>query len=310
MRALLVVNPVATSTTPRKGEVLASALGGDLELEIVHTTSRGHATELAAKARVEGLDLVVVLGGDGTVNEVVNGLLEEGPHADVPALAVLPGGGANVFARTLGLPRDPVDATEALLGAVRAGRRRSIGLGTAGGRWFTFNAGMGWDAEVVARVDRRRLDRGAERAPKAGDYVRAAVVEFFVGEHRRRPALRVLRPGSEPIEGVQMAIVANTAPWTYWGRRALLTSPHASYDRGLDLYALTRLRTLSALGEARRLVMGRPGDRSGHVHRDHDLPELTLRADRPMAAQVDGEALGETEVLVLRSVPHALRVMV
>jgi diacylglycerol kinase family enzyme len=311
MRALLVVNPVATSTSRRTREVLASALERDLKLDVAHTTRRGHAAELARQARRDGLDLVVILGGDGTVNEVVNGLLDAGPHDGVPALGVVPGGGTNVFARALGLPRDPVEATGALLGAVRAERSRAVGLGLAGSRWFTFNAGMGWDADVVARVDRRRRERGRERAPTTGDYVRAAAIQFFGSTDRRHPGLTIHRPGAEPVGHVHMAIVANTAPWTYWGERPLLTSPEASFDSGLDLYALTRLRTLGTLGEARRLVRGRSGDRQGRqVHREHDLPELTLKASRPMSAQVDGETLGETDELVLRSVPAALRVMV
>lgn len=310
LRALLVVNLVATSTSQRTREVLASALESDLKLEVAHTTRRGHGAELARQARLDGIDLVVALGGDGTVNEVVNGLLEDGPSDDVPALGVVPGGGTNVFARALGLPRDPVEATGALLAAIRAGRRRSIGLGAAGERWFTFNAGMGWDAEVVARVDRRRRKVGRERHPTSGDYVRAAAVEFFAGTERRHPTLTVHRPGAEPLEGVHMAIVANTAPWTYWGERPLLTSPQASFDRGLDLYALTRLRTVGTLAEVQRLLTGRTSERAHHVHREHDLPELTLRSSRPVAAQVDGEALGETDELVLRSVPDALRVVV
>ena len=107
MRALLVVNPVATSTSRRTREVLVSALERDLKLDVAHTTRRGHAAELARQARLDGLDLVVILGGDGTVNEVVNGLLDAGPHDGVPALGVVPGGGTNVFARALGLPAGP-----------------------------------------------------------------------------------------------------------------------------------------------------------------------------------------------------------
>lgn len=310
MRALLVVNPVATTTSRRTREVLVSALERDLKLEVVETARRGHAAQLAREARLDGLDVVVILGGDGTVNEVVNGLLAEGPHDDVPALAVVPGGGTNVFARALGLPRDPIEATGALLAALREGRRRSIGLGAAGDRWFTFNAGMGWDADVVARVDRRRQERRTQRATTTGDYVRAAAVQFFGGTDRRHPALTVLRPGAEPLGGVHLAIVANTAPWTFWGERPLLTSPQASFERGLDLYAVTRLGIVSTLREVRHLVRGHPSERARHIHREHDRSELTLRASRPMAAQVDGESLGERDELVLRSVPHALRVVV
>ena len=308
-----MVNPTATTTSARTREVLASALEAELKLEVAHTTARGHATELAAEARADGLDLVVVLGGDGTVNEVVNGLLANGPHTGVPALAVVPGGGTNVFHRALGLPRDPVEATGAVLDALRDQRRRSIGLGMAGDRWFTFNAGMGWDAEVVARVDRRRRARSTDRHTRPGDYVRAALEQFFLHTDRRHPAL-TLHTNGEAREGLHLAIVANTAPWTFLGDRPLQTSPEASFDTGLDLYALTRLRTVGTLSEVRRLLRGaptprRPGART-LVHREHDLPALTLRASRPVAAQVDGEALGELDTLVLRSVPNVLDVVV
>jgi diacylglycerol kinase family enzyme len=313
MRALLVVNPAATTTSARTREVLASALEAELKLEVAHTAARGHATELAAEARADGLDLVVVLGGDGTVNEVVNGLLADGPHTGVPALAVVPGGGTNVFHRALGLPRDPVEATGAVLDALRDQRRRSIGLGMAGDRWFTFNAGMGWDAEVVARVDRRRRARSTDRHTRPGDYVRAALEQFFLHTDRRHPAL-TLHTNGEAREGLHLAIVANTAPWTFLGDRPLQTSPEASFDTGLDLYALTRLRTVGTLAEVRRLMTGtatpeRRGPRT-LVHREHDLAELTLHASRPVAAQVDGEALGELESLAFRSVPDALNVVV
>ena len=317
MRALLVVNPAATTTSARTREVLASALETDLKLEVAHTRHRGHAAELAAEARADGLDLVVVLGGDGTVNEVVNGLLggvDATDVPDVPDLAVVPGGGTNVFSRALGLPRDPVEATGALLDALREHRRRSIGLGLAGERWFTFNAGMGWDAEVVARVDQRRRSRPTQqRHTTPLDYVRAAVEQFFLHTDRRTPAITLEVPGAEP-QPVHMAIVANTAPWTYLGDRPLLTSPEASFDTGLDLYALTRLRTMGTLSEARRLLRGRPTpDRRGPrtlVHRQHDLAELTLRASHPVAAQADGEALGDIQTLTFRAVPNALCVVV
>ena len=302
MRALLVVNPAATTTSARTREVLASALETDLKLEVAHTRHRGHAAELAAEARADGLDLVVVLGGDGTVNEVVNGLLCGGDPTDVPDvpdLAVVPGGGTNVFSRALGLPRDPVEATGALLDALREHRRRSIGLGLAGDRWFTFNAGMGWDAEVVARVDQRRRSRPTEQRhthPRTTSGPRSRSSSCTPTAGRRRSPWRCPAPSRSRVH---MAIVANTAPWTYLGDRPLLTSPEASFDTGLDLYALTRLRTVGTLSEARRLLLGRPTpDRRGPrtlVHRQHDLAELTLRASRPVAAQVDGEALGDVQ---------------
>lgn len=145
---MLIANPKATSTSRRARDILMRAFTGDLDLVLAETGHRGHATELARQAAVDGYDVVIALGGDGTVNEAVNGLLAEGPSPDLPALAVLPSGSANVFARALGLPDDPIGSTRAVLEALRAGRHRTVGLGTArhpGGaeRYFTFCAGWG-----------------------------------------------------------------------------------------------------------------------------------------------------------------------
>ena len=115
MQALLVVNPKATATTARTRDVLAHALASEIRLEVVETKARNHATELAKRAVEDGLDLVVALGGDGTVNEVVNGLLSTGPRPGLPALAVVPGGSTNVFARALGQAGTAVEATSDLL---------------------------------------------------------------------------------------------------------------------------------------------------------------------------------------------------
>ncbi len=287
--------------------MLTAALDSDLKLEVVHTERRGHAAELARQARVDGLDLLVVLGGDGTVNEAVNGLLAEGPHPAVPDLAVVPGGGTNVFARALDLPRDPVEATGALLDALREGRRRAVGLAMADDRWFTFSSGMGLDAEVVAAVDARRR-RGATIGN--GAYVRAAVRHFFTGTDRRHPALRVEADGRPAEDPTHLVIVSNAAPWTYWGDRPVQPTPGASFDTGLDVYGLRNLRTVATLRQVRQLLQpsGRT-PRGRQVLSLHDLDQVTVRADRPTALQVDGEPLGDRTQVVFRAVPAALRVV-
>src|SRR5450631_91568 len=156
MRAVLVVNPNATATTLRTRDVLAAALSSDLRVDSQETKGRGHAIELATQAVETGADLVVALGGDGTVNEVVNGILSEGVRPGLPDLAVVPGGSTNVFARALGMPASAVEATGQILEALREGRSRRIGLGKANERWFTFCAGLGIDAAVVERVEQKR----------------------------------------------------------------------------------------------------------------------------------------------------------
>jgi diacylglycerol kinase family enzyme len=308
MRALLVVNPRATATTASTRNVLISALASDLKLDVAETRHRGHATELARQAALDGFELVVVLGGDGTINEVVNGLLADGPGPDVPALAVVSGGSTNVFPRALGLPREPVEATAVLLDAVRAGRRRVVGLGTADERYFTFCAGLGLDGEVVRMVEARRR-RG--RRSTSALYVRTAVEHFFTATDRRHPAIVLERPGADPACGLYLGIVANTAPWTYLGARPVNPCPRASFDLGLDLFALRRLRVVSTLRHVRQILStgGRP-PRGRDVVVLHDVTGFTLRSQRPLALQVDGDYVGEREVVTFRSRPRALRVVV
>ena len=306
MRALLVVNPAATTTTPRSREVLARALSSELKVEVAETTHRGHAMALAVRAMREGLDAVVALGGDGTVNEVVNGLLTDGVRPDLPALAVVPGGSTNVFARAVGLPQHPFDATGAILEALRAGRSRRVGLGLAGDRYFTFNAGLGFDADVVRRIEKRR--RAGEQTSHA-KYVRAALAQYFATD-RRRPAITVERPGEEPVPGVHFVLVTNTAPWTYLGDRMVQPSPEASFDTGLDIFGPRSMRIPLTLRYLRRALFDSAPLRSRRLLRVHDLAEFTLRASRPLALQLDGDWLGERESVRFRAVPDVLRVIV
>ena len=308
VRALLGAPLAATTTSARTRNVLVRALGSELKLEIAETTHRGHAAELAARARTDGLDVVVALGGDGTVNEIVNGLLAAGPAQDTPALAVVPGGSTNVFARALGLPENPVEATGLVLDALREQRRRRIGLGRADGRWFTFCAGLGLDAEVVAQVEEQRA-RGRVATP--GLYVRSAVRKFYRGTDRRHPRLRLERAGHEPVEGLYLAVISNTAPWTYLGRRPVNPSPLASFDTGLDVFALRSLGTLATLRHTRQLLGGgQRGVRGRHVVALHDLREFVLRAEEPVACQVDGEAVGVRTSVGFSAVERALDVVV
>jgi len=308
MRALAVTNPSATAMSPRTRDVIMRALGSELKIDEVETTRRGHAADLAAQARRDTFDLVIAVGGDGTVNEVVDGLLRDGLSPDVPRLAVVPGGSANVFARALGLPAEPIEATGAVIERLRARQERVIGLGLLDAdpfrRWFTFCAGFGLDAEVVREVERRRA-AGARATPAL--YARAGLRQF-VATDRRRPALTVEAGSREPIESVFMAIVTNTTPWTYFGPRPLQPTPEASFDAGLDAFLLRRLGTLGTANKLRRLFSGkRPNGR--HSLTLHDQPALRLRASRPLAAEVDGEYLGEFTTARLESVPEALAVI-
>ena len=307
MRAILVANPKATATTPRGRDVLFRALGSDLKVDVAETQHRGHAIELGRQARADGVDLVVALGGDGTVNEVINGLLYDGPGPDVPMLAVVPGGSTNVFSRALGSSRNPVEATSELLDALRSGRSRSLSLGRADERWFAFTAGLGLDAQAIREVERKRQS-GRRATPTL--FVSAAVTEYFMRTDRRRATLTLERPGAEPTTDLFLGIVTNTVPWTYFFDRPVHVTPQACFDTGLDLFAMRRLGLFATLRAARgMLAAGGSGPRGRAVVQHHDLLEFTLSSSRPMAFQVDGDYLGERERVRFTAHHDALRVI-
>jgi diacylglycerol kinase family enzyme len=306
MRALLVVNPKATTTSARVRDVLAHALASEVKLDVVETTHRHHATELARQAAVDGLDVVVALGGDGTVNEVVNGILHAGPQADLPALAVVPAGSTNVFARALGLPNSAIEATGELLDALLQNRRRTLGLGLADDRWFTFNAGLGIDAGAVRRVERARTKGRTATQPL---YVRSAVREYFFGSGRHKRPLTVERPGQEPVQ-LALALVCKTDPWTYLGDRPVRPCPEASFDSGLDLFGLTTMPAVSVLRHLRQILASHPRPHGKRVVSMHDEAELVLSSEVPMPFQLDGDDVGDRSRVVLRAVPRALQVVV
>ncbi|MET9729970.1 diacylglycerol kinase family protein [Streptomyces sp. NPDC006458] len=322
MRALLVVNPAATTTSARTRDVLIHALASEMKLEAVTTEYRGHARDLGRQAAESGeIDLVVALGGDGTVNEVVNGLLHAGPDPErLPGLAVVPGGSTNVFARALGLPNDAVEATGALLDALREGSERTVGLGLTSGtpgtddeavpaRWFTFNAGLGFDAGVVGRVEQHR-ERG--RKSTHALYVRQALRQFLGEPHRRHGTITLEAPGLEPVTELVLSIVCNTAPWTYLGNRPVYASPRASFDTGLDVLGLSRLSTPSVARYATQLLTSSPerGPHGKHAVSLHDLSEFTLHSKVPLPLQMDGDHLGLRKSVTFTGVRRALRVIV
>jgi diacylglycerol kinase family enzyme len=313
---MLIVNPHATSTTPLRRDVIARALASELDLTVVQTRYRGHAAHFAGEAARDGYGLVLTLGGDGTANEAVNGLLRALPPGDGgpetrPALAALPGGSANVFTRALGMPSDAVDATGRLLAALTGGGCRTIGVGLAQDRYFTINAGLGIDAEVVRAIEGLRAD-GQEAS--AGLYVWTTIRHFYGVTNRRQPALALELNGRPAAKRLFFAIVSNAAPWTYLGSRPVNPNPEAGFNTGLDVFAARTMGTLPTLGMLRYMLgIGPVGPGTNaeprHILSLHDEHELTFRAIRPMAFQVDGEYVGEREHVTFRSVPDALRVI-
>jgi diacylglycerol kinase family enzyme len=306
VRGLLIVNRHATSMTGTVADLAVRSLAGLADLDTERTQYRGHARDLAAATDA---DLIIVHGGDGSINEVVNGVMSRagGDGRGQPLIAVIPGGGANVLARSLGLPVDAAAAIRRLREALEAGRYRTIGLGLAGDRYFTFSAGLGWDAEVVGEVDRLR---GEGHRESAALFLRTMVRTYYRSTDRRRPALTMERDGEPPVSDLFMTIITNRSPWTYLNSRAVLPVPRPDFSSGLDVLALRRIRLMrivSAVGQM-LYIRSRPP-------RGRDLlavlgsETLTVRSSRPIAFQVDGEYLGETETVKFQFVPHSLRVV-
>lgn len=319
VRTLLIVNPRATTTTKPVRDKIVRTLAARADVEMVETRHRGDAREIAARAVAEGWDALLVLSGDGTINEAVNGLMDKASiragrattdpatAADqLPALGALPGGNANVFARDLGVPSDPLAAVELIAARLTAGTTRTIGLGLAGDRYFTFNAGLGWDAEVIHAVEERRAQG---RPASNGLYMRTALREFRRAD-RRHPNLTVHAADGTRIGPVGLALIANTTPWTYVGRHPVSATPHASFDLGLDAFGLRRLRTISTLNTLRQMIMWPERPVAGkYAFALHDQAEITVQAREAVALQVDGDYVGDRESVTFRCVPDAIRVI-
>jgi diacylglycerol kinase family enzyme len=313
MRAVLIVNPTATSTTPAARDLLANALKSRLELTVEHTNHRGHGSELAQQAVQDGVDLVVVHGGDGTVSGVVNGLLGRPgstPAGSVPAVAVVPGGSANVLARSLGISKDPVAATNQLIQLLDDYRRhqtwRRIGLIDCGEQWALVNAGMGVDAEVVAAVEAQR-DKGVKVT--ALRYWRVAI-PITIAFSRREPSLTLELPDRDLIPGVHFVWVSNTSPWTYSNNRPMLTNPGCSFESGLGVFALDGMKVVPTLRLLAQICTKGPKPNAKQLVRDDDAAWLkVISTGVPIASQFDGDYLGLRETMTFRAVPDLLPVV-
>jgi diacylglycerol kinase family enzyme len=302
-RMLVVVNPYATTMSDRLKHLVVYALQGRYEVEAIDTQHRGHATELITAAIGEAFDVVVAFGGDGTVNEVANGLA----GTQTP-MTVLPGGSNNVFAKMLGIPSDVVDATEHLLGLADRWEPRSVDLGLLNGRRFTFAAGIGLDASVVERVDRHPH---LKTRFGAWYYTEAAIVTFLRKYVVNPPRLEI-ETGGERIRGVS-AFFQNGETYTYFKSRPVHLVEGARLDSGdLAGVMLTRARpydvptvTFRALSGAARIARHRG------IAAFAGVREATVRSvdGRPVPLQVDGDHMSDETVAELNVEPGGLRVV-
>jgi len=309
-RMLVIVNPYATTVSDRLKNLVVYALQGRYEVEAVSTQAQNHATQICREAREEGYDVVVAFGGDGTLNEVANGLA----GTDVP-VSVLPGGSTNVVCRTLGIPNDVVDATEHLLGLADRFTPRRVDLGLANGRYFVFSCGAGLDATSARRVDANpRLKARAGR----WFYTYTAVSSFYTQYLRDPVRIKVAIGGGGESEGVT-ALAQNSDPFTYFGKLPLYLCDNAAIDNGtLAMAVLRRATQRDVPTVAARMLAG--GLRlADHRHIDQftgfteaRLESVSLDREeriRGFPVQVDGDYIGDHGELDLGIAPGALTVV-
>jgi len=271
MRVHAIVNPTAgggrgARIWPRVRPILREA-GWD----VTESTSerRGHATELANSSRA---DIVLAVGGDGTANEVVNGLLASRRR---PAFGVIPVGTGSDFAHALGVPRDPIAAAGALVMA----RPRPVDVGKVNGRYFLTIAGAGFDGEVAQQVN---------TWPKILSGTAMYVLGILKVLATYRPVdVEITLDGALLRERLFLIAVGNTA----WNAGGMWTVPAARPDDGIfDVVIagpLTRLETLAVLPKVYSgKHIGHPKVRQARAY------EVHVSGVTPLAIQADGESIG------------------
>ena len=291
-RATLIVNPHASTVTAERLAHVEAALRRAFELDVALTEAPRHATELARDAG--GVDAVIVYGGDGLLNEVANGIGAATP------VAIVPGGGKNVVVRSFGIPLDPVAAAA---GVAEASPRR-IGLGRVNGRRFVFAAGLGFDGELVRRVDALgRRDDG--RRPGDLAFIREAVAMLAARRGRYDPVLEIDGDGRAAF-----VLVSNGGPYTYVGSRPVFVAPRARFEGGLDVVAPRAVTLRSMPRLAAYALRGTGQEAAPDVIYGHDVDSLVVRCDRPLPLQADGEDLGDAAEARFEAERGALVVLV
>jgi diacylglycerol kinase family enzyme len=309
-RMLIIVNPYATTVSDRLRNLVVYALQGRFDVEAISTQAQNHATELSREARDGSYDVVVAFGGDGTLNEVANGLA----GSDLP-VSVLPGGSTNVVCRTLGIPNDVVDATEHLLALADDWEPRKIDLGKVDERHFVFACGVGIDATVV-----RRVDQNPKLKAKAGPYYYSwAGISGFYRKYLLKAVRMTVEVGNEaPVEGVT-AIAQNSDPLTYFANKPIRVCDGIAIDDGtLSMAVLRRAVQRDMPTLIGRLLSGKR-TAAGHkqvVHFD-DVLGATVRsisigkdgAPKAFPVQVDGDYIGDRTEVTLAAEPGALTIV-
>lgn len=308
VRALLISNPNSTSNSARRMPSIVRALRSveGIRLTSMFTAYPGHAEEMVAGITVRDYDVIISLGGDGTINEIVNGLMDSNPFSalpatELPAIATIPTGSANVLAGALGIPRDPVDAAWYIASLLRSRTRSAISVGHAAERCFVVNAGIGIDAEVISTME--QLRQNGTRA-KAVRYL-PAIFTAWNQLRKSPPQITATIDGTEFGRDLAMAVVSNSNPWTFLGDLPIVTNPTVSLRRGLGFYGFTSLRGVTGLVAAANLAgfftrLRSPFHVEARERRADNVQHIELTATAPLRLQLDGEYINQCESLNIR----------
>ena len=300
MRILLIVNSFASSVTPRNTVLVHEHLAKHHDVQVVETNERGHATRFAQDAASRGLDAVVGFGGDGTLNEIATGLA-----GSDTALAMLPGGSTNVFVRTLGIANDPMVALTQLMAGIDRNEIERVSLGQANGRYFTFHAGIGYDAAVVEQVERRSSLKRVVGQPL---FAYSALHSWFKSYDRKYPHFTMNIDGRAIPNGF-FSVVLNTNPYTFVGKHAIHLSSAASLEKKLVVVTFRKMTTPLMLKTLYSALRRGGLETSSGIDIATDVENVKIEFPAPFPYQLDGDYLGDTTSIEIKHCPEALRLV-
>ena len=300
MRILLIVNSFASSVTPRNTVLVHEHLAKRHDVQVVETNERGHATRFAQDAASRGLDAVVGFGGDGTLNEIATGLAGSNT-----ALAMLPGGSTNVFVRTLGVANDPMVALTQLMAGIDRNEIERVSLGQANGRYFTFHAGIGYDAAVVEQVERRSSLKRLVGQPL---FAYSALHSWFKSYDRKYPHFTMNIDGRAIPNGF-FSVVLNTNPYTFVGKHAIHLSSAASLEKKLVVVTFRKMTTPLMLKTLYSALRRGGLETSAGIDIATDVENVKIEFPAPFPYQLDGDYLGDTTSIEIKHCPEALRLV-
>ena len=301
LRLLLIVNSFASSVTAKNTVAVHQLLSQHHDVQVVETNRRGHATRFAEDAARRGIDVVVAYGGDGTLNEVATGVA-----TTETALAVLPGGSTNVFARTLGMPNDALQSVELIVDALDRNAISPIGLGRANDRYFTFHTGLGYDAAVVRWVEQRAALKRYAGHPL---FVLASLKTFFMDFDRKRPHFSLEFGDGHTVDEGYFSVVMNTNPYTYLGNRPLDLVPKTDIDSKLSVVTFKTMNPSHILRTLSSALRGGGIPEKPWLDVHTNVSRVVARDNRAFPYQLDGDYLGETREITFEHVPNALRLV-